>query len=89
MNSLQCGNQIILGQAKTDSNKMIHTKMISGYNQYTFLLAQAVGKLTGVDIKIIARQIEKDDPGSRYEEIKEIYSYFKDRNAKISIRKGC
>jgi len=56
----------------------------NGFNIYLpILLSKAKD---GVDIKIIARQISKTEPDTRYDQIKKIQQIFYEKNVPISIR---
>lgn len=55
----------------------------SGFESYiSTLLSKA---MSGVDIKIISRQISRRDPDNRYEQIKKILKTFEQKNTHISI----
>jgi len=57
------------------------------YNGFDIYLPILLSKAkSGVDIKIIARQVSITDPDSRYEQIKKIQKTFEERNVSISIR---
>ena len=57
---------------------------MNGFNDFINVLISKAKE--GVDIKIVARQIDKKDINNRYEELNEIYQIFKEKKAKISIR---
>lgn len=57
------------------------------YNGFDIYLPILLSKAkTGVDIKIVSRQIGIADPDSRYKQIKKIHRIFKENKASISIR---
>jgi len=57
---------------------------MSGFKDFIDILISKAKE--GVDIKIVARQIDKNDRENRYTDIKEIYRIFKEKNANIEIR---
>lgn len=56
----------------------------NGINDFLRILKSKSKK--GVEIKIIARQISKNDPQNRYNEIKRVYDSFQNEGCEIKIR---
>ncbi|MCJ7572399.1 MAG: phospholipase D family protein [Candidatus Thermoplasmatota archaeon] len=57
---------------------------LSGFKDFINILSSKAKE--GVDIKIVARQIDKNDHENRYRDIKEIYQRFREKNANVEIR---